>query len=93
MGLQGYLAHRVYRGTSLIRNRLPSQDHHRALGIVLLQGARGALLLMGEVPLQVAVGKFILCSCLMPRSKHRGTSPIRNSAPLAPYNRTMPRAL
>ena len=25
-----------YRGTSLIRNRPPSEDNHRALGIVLL---------------------------------------------------------
>ena len=40
-----------YRGTSLIRNSTPPLDHHRALGIVLLQGARGALFLMSEVPL------------------------------------------
>ena len=40
-----------YRGTSLIRNRPPPYDHHRALGMVLLQGPRGALFLMSEVPL------------------------------------------
>ena len=27
---------RVYRGTSLIRNRPPPQDRHRSLGMVLL---------------------------------------------------------
>ena len=30
-----------YRGTSLIRNSAPPWDHHRALGIVLLEGPRG----------------------------------------------------
>ena len=40
-----------YRGTSLIRNRPPPQDVHRALGIVLLYGPKGALFLMSEVPL------------------------------------------
>ena len=40
-----------YRGTSLIRNSTPPQDHHRALGIVLLKGPRDALFLMSEVPL------------------------------------------
>ena len=34
----------------LIRNSLPPQDYHRALGIVLLWGPRGTLL-MSEVPL------------------------------------------
>jgi hypothetical protein len=29
-----------YRGTSLIRNRPPSQGRHRALGIFLLSGLR-----------------------------------------------------
>jgi len=38
-------------GTSLIRNSPPPQDHHRALGIFLLQGPRGALFLMNEVTL------------------------------------------
>ena len=33
---------RGYRGTSLIRNSPPPQDDHRALGIVLLKGPRGA---------------------------------------------------
>ena len=40
-----------YRGTSLIRNSTPPWGHHRALGIVLLYGPRGALFLMSEVPL------------------------------------------
>ena len=38
-----------YRGTSLIRNITPPKKHHRALGIVILYGPRGALFLMGEV--------------------------------------------
>ena len=64
-GLHGYLAHkkphpplrtlpyehRAYRGTSLIRNRTPPYEHHRALGMVLLQGPMGALFLLSEVPL------------------------------------------
>jgi hypothetical protein len=41
----------LYRGTSLIRNTPPTWGHRRALGIVLLQGPRGALFLMSEVPL------------------------------------------
>jgi len=40
-----------YRGTSLIRNSAPPQDHHRALGIVLLQGPRRRVFLMSEIPL------------------------------------------
>ena len=31
---------------------LPPEDCRRALGVVLLQGPRGALFLMGEVPLK-----------------------------------------
>ena len=42
---------RVYRSTSLTINSPPLWEHHRALGIVLLQGPRGALCLMSEVPL------------------------------------------
>ena len=40
-----------YRGTSPIRNSTPPWDQYRALGIVLLQGPRGALFFMSEVPL------------------------------------------
>ena len=40
-----------YRGTWLIRNGTPPQDHYKALGIVLLKGPREALFLMSEVPL------------------------------------------
>jgi len=43
-------------GTSFIRNGTPPQDHHKALGIDLLQGPREALLLMSEVlPYMAAV--------------------------------------
>jgi hypothetical protein len=37
------------RGTSLIRNSLPPQEHHRTLGKVLLEGARRGALLLSEV--------------------------------------------
>ena len=40
----------AYRGTSLIRNSNPLWDHHRALGVGLLQGPRGGRFLMSEVP-------------------------------------------
>ena len=43
-----------YMGTSLIGNTPPPQDHHRALGLVLLQGSRGWQFLMSEVPLYPA---------------------------------------
>ena len=42
---------RYYRGTSLIRNYPLPQDHRMALDMVLLQGPRGGLFLMSEVPL------------------------------------------
>jgi len=42
----------VYRGTLLIRNSPPLEDHRRAQIIVILQGPRGALFLIREVPLQ-----------------------------------------
>ena len=38
-------------GTSLIRNGTPPEDHHKAQGIVLLQGPREALFLMSVVNL------------------------------------------
>ena len=40
-----------FRGTSLIRNSTPRLDHHRALGIVRLWGAKGARFLVSDVPL------------------------------------------
>ena len=43
--------HGPYGGTLLIRKCPPPQDHHRALGISLLQGPRGMRFLMREVPL------------------------------------------
>jgi hypothetical protein len=42
VGVQGYLAHKQHP---------PPQDHHTALGIVLLQGPTGEDFLMSEVPL------------------------------------------
>ena len=44
----------LYRGTSLIRNCSPPEDHRRVLGIGLRQGPRGRLFLMSEVPLYTA---------------------------------------
>ena len=41
----------VRRGNSLIRNRHPPKDLHRALGIGLLYGPRKGLFLMSKVPL------------------------------------------
>ena len=41
----------VYRGTSIIKNSHPPQDHHRTQGIVLLWGPGRGLLLVSEVPL------------------------------------------
>ena len=40
-----------YRGTSFIRKCPPPQDHHRSLGIVLLQRPKGARILVSEVSL------------------------------------------
>ena len=45
------LSGRPYRGTSLIRNSPPPYGHRRALGIVLLWGAKVGLFLMSGVPL------------------------------------------
>ena len=42
---------RAYRGNSLIRHSPPLWDHHRVLGIVLLQGPRRRQFLLSEVPL------------------------------------------
>jgi len=41
----------LYTGTSLMRNSPSPWGHHRAVGIVLLQGPRGALFLMSEAPM------------------------------------------
>ena len=45
------LATLSYKGTLLIRNCPPPCDRHRALGILLLEDAKGALFLVSEVPL------------------------------------------
>ena len=42
-----------HRSTSLIRNRHPPQDHHRAPAINLLQATRVGRFLMSKVPLYV----------------------------------------
>ena len=44
----------MQRGTSLMKTRPPPLGRHRALGMFLLQGPRGALFLMTEVPLHSA---------------------------------------
>ena len=49
--LQGYLADK--------KQPTPALDLHRALGIVLRQGPRGALFLMSEVTLQVEYQRFV----------------------------------
>ena len=49
IGIQGYLAH---------KKPPPLWDHHRALGICLLWGPRGALFVMSEVPLTAHKGAF-----------------------------------
>ena len=41
----------LYTDTSLNISNLPAQDHRRALGLALLQGPRGVLFRMSEVPL------------------------------------------
>ena len=43
----------AYRGTSLIGKRPSPQDHHRAIGIVLLQVPRARSFLVSEVPLYI----------------------------------------
>ena len=45
----------LYRGTSLIRNCLPPQDHHRALGIGLLRILGGKVLTSGTPVLSLVV--------------------------------------
>jgi len=49
-----------YMGTSLIRNRTPPLDHHRALGIGLLQVPRERRFLMSEVSLQYVVRQILI---------------------------------
>ena len=48
------LAGASYRGSLLMRNCHPPQDHHSAICILLLQGPGGSLFLMSEVPLYPA---------------------------------------
>ena len=52
-GICSGIVARVYRGTLLIRKTHPPQDHHKSLGIGLLQGNTGGGVLMSEVPLLV----------------------------------------
>ena len=84
------------RGTSLKRNSPPPWGRHRALGIFLLYGPRGALFLMSEVLLVPHTWR----SC---RTRYQaqlgggfrswGNSLIRKFPPLGPYRSPMPRAL
>ena len=49
---------------------------------------------MGEVPLYMAAMLILKqASLLSENASYRGTSLIRNCAPLGPYSRIMPRAL
>jgi len=52
--------HLEYRGTSLIRKRPPPYDHHRAPGMVLLQGPRRRRFLMSEAPLYPHEGPCVV---------------------------------
>ena len=99
--LQGFLAHK--------KHPPPRRGGDGALGIVLLYGPGGALFLMGEVPMYHpernhtarAIGNRSMQSSGeisshredAPGLRYRGTSLIRNNAPLGPYSRTMPMAL
>jgi len=61
----------MYRVTSLIRNRHPPYNHHRALGIGILQGPMVVRFLVSEVTLQ---GSSLQKQCVplrtgVPRSK------------------------
>jgi len=47
-----------YRGTSFIRKRPTPWDHHRALGVGLLQGPKGRRFLVSEVPLYLIIAGF-----------------------------------
>ena len=50
----------MYRGTSPIRKRPPSQDPPRTLGIGIRQGPKGLRFLVSEVPLHFLVGEVPL---------------------------------
>ena len=96
----------------------PPPRTHRALGIVLLQGPRGGMFLMSEIPLYRTSGigaggrkvkvplsseygtyttvkaRFWPCfQVKVVKNCYSGTSLVRNSAPLEPYSRNMPRPL
>ena len=57
------------QGTSLTRNSPLHHDHHRALGIILLQGLRGARFLMSEVPLYRVTSLIRIKLSLRPHSR------------------------
>jgi len=101
----------LYRGTSLIRNRLLPGPYSRAMPRRLRWSHGGGHFLMSEVPLytvcakggRVCVREESYMHARLPTGKgtlaepnpqsrsnpmYRGTSLIRNSAPLGPYGRT-----
>ena len=49
--MERYPSSGEYRFTFLIKNSPTLQVIHKALGVVLLSGPKGALFLMGKVPL------------------------------------------
>ena len=55
-----------YRVALLLRNGQPPQDHHRALGIRLLQGHGGGLYLVSEVHLYhvLVYSMFLFTQCI-----------------------------
>jgi hypothetical protein len=62
------------------------------LGVGLLQGPKGGVFLMSEVPLY-AQKKRPSCSSLTILLLYRGTSLTRKCNSLGPYRRPMPRVL
>ena len=53
---------RAHTGVSLLRNN--HQDHHRSLGMGLLQGPTSGVFIVSEVPLYPLLGDFVVGSLL-----------------------------
>ena len=105
-----HTVHRTPLYRYIARKKLlpPPLGHHRALGIVLLQGPSGVRFPMSEVPLyrrrahhHSQVSFFRVRGRLSARvvsvsciqKDYGGAWLIKNNAPLGPYSRNMPRAL